>query len=258
MTEARRYVPVPQVLLVMPAAVDEGTRPAMVLEYVDGTPLSQVLSAGEFSDGELYELGTEVGRIAASIGAVTFDRPGFFVDAHLTVGTQRPWSQQLVEMATTCMTATPEARLDKATQQAWVDLCATHAPALASIDEHARLVHADMNPKNILVTRAGGGWRVDAVLDWEFSYSGCPYGDAANMARFGADYPDGFRTGFRTAFADHHPAEVELVQEWGYLGRVLDMFALSDLCTRAVGHPVADQAAQQLRRWVTEGVPRTA
>ena len=68
-------------------------------------------------------------------------------------------------------------------------MCADHAPALMSIDDHTQLVHADINPKNILVTRTRCGWRVDAVLDWEFSYSGCTYGDAGNMARFGADYP---------------------------------------------------------------------
>jgi hypothetical protein len=35
------------------------------------------------------------------------------------------------------------------------------------------------------------------------------------------------------------------------------MFALSDLATRAPGHPIADQAAEQIRRWVTDGVPRS-
>jgi hypothetical protein len=106
-------------------------------------------------------------------------------------------------------------------------------------------------------THARGGWRVDAVLDWEFGYSGCPYGDAANMARFGADYPARFLDGFRAAFADHQPAGGVLAEDWGYLGRVLDMFALSDLLTRPLGHPVADQAAEQVRRWVVHGVPRT-
>jgi aminoglycoside phosphotransferase (APT) family kinase protein len=258
MAAARRYVPVPRVLLVMPsAAVDEGARSAMVLEHVAGTPLSQVLCGGEFSGADLGELGAEVGRIVAGIGAATFDRRGFFADEHLTVRTERPWSQQLPEVAATCMTATPQSRLDRATRRAWVDLCTAHAPALISIDNQTRLVHADINPKNILVTRTRSSWRVDAVLDWEFSYSGCPYGDAANMTRFGADYPARFLDGFRTAFADHQPADLPLAEDWSYLGRVLDMFALSDLVTRPVGHPIADQAAKQIRRWVAEGVPRS-
>lgn len=78
------------------------------------------------------------------------------------------------------------------------------------------------------------------------------------MARFGTDYPVRFLSGFRSAFADHQPANLPLAEDWGYLGRVLDMFALSDLATRPAGHPVAEQAAALIRRWVTEGVPRSS
>lgn len=258
MAAASRHVPVPRVLLVMaPAVVGDGARPAMVLEYVAGTPLSQVLSGEEFSKTSLGDLGAEVGHVVAGIGAVTFEHRGFFADEHLSVRAERPWSQQLPEVAEACMAATPEARLDRATRRAWVALCSAHAPALISVDDHTQLVHADINPKNILVTRTRGGWRVDAVLDWEFSYSGCPYGDAANMARFGDDYPAGFLDGFRIAFADHQPTDLPLIEDWAYLGRVLDMFALSDLVTRPAGHAIADQAALQIRRWVAEGIPRS-
>jgi Ser/Thr protein kinase RdoA (MazF antagonist) len=141
-------------------------------------------------------------------------------------------------------------RLDPATRQAWVALCTRYAPALTEVDDHRRLVHADINPKNILVSQAGKSWVVDAVLDWEFAYSGCPYGDAANMARFPADCPPPFRDGFRVAFANHQPADTELPGNWQHLGQVLDMFALSDLVTRPDGHPTADQAATLIRHRV--------
>jgi len=252
MATARAYVPVPRVLLVRPAA--DGTRPAMVLEHVSGTPLSEVLAAEDAA--ALGDLGAEVGRVVAGIGAVTFGCPGFFTDEHLTVRPEAPWSRQLPEIAATCLDATPDARLDPATRQAWLELCTAHAPALTAVDGHARLVHADINPKNLLVTLAPGGWRVDAVLDWEFGYSGCTYGDAANMVRFGAGHPARFVDGFQSAFAEHPPAGLEPTADWAYLGHVLDMFALSDLLTRPAGHPIADQAADQVRRWVAEGVPR--
>jgi aminoglycoside phosphotransferase (APT) family kinase protein len=253
MTRARAHVPVPRVLRVVPA-VSEGVRPAMVLEYVAGTPLSDVLSAG--GDG-MADLGAEAGRVIAGIGAVTFDRPGFFDDQELGVQEMPSWSKQLAEMAADCMESVPEERMDPGTRRAWAALCAAHAPALAAIDTQARLVHADANPKNILVARAGGGWRVAAVLDWEFSFSGCPYGDAANMTRFGGDYPAGFTDGFRAGFAGHQPAGLPLASDWAYLGHVLDMFALSDLVTRPAGHPVADQAAGRIRDWIADGVPGT-
>jgi Ser/Thr protein kinase RdoA (MazF antagonist) len=240
MAVARRHVPVPRVLKV--------TDTAMVLEYVTGTPLSEALTGGT----ALRELGAEVGRVAAAISTVPFDRPGFFADAGLGVEQERPWSAQLPQYSAECMDRVPATRLDAGTRTAWAALCAAHAPALADVDDHARLVHSDMNPKNILVTHTGEGWRVDAVLDWEFSYSGCPYADAANMARFGADYPGDFLDGFRTAFADHLPGG-PTAADWLYLGRVLDMFALSGLVTEE--HLVADQAARVIRRWVADGVP---
>ena len=253
MTRAGAQVPVPRVLRVVPAA-SEGVRPAMVLEYVAGTPLSDVLSTG--GDG-MAGLGAEVGRVIAGIGAVTFDHPGFFGGQDLGTGEMPPWSEQLAEMAAGCMESVPEERLDPGTRKEWAALCAAHAPALAAIDTQARLVHADANPKNILVAREGGGWRVTAVLDWEFSFSGCPYGDAANMTRFADDYPAGFTEGFRAGFAGHQPAGLPLASDWAYLGDVLDMFALSDLVTRPPGHPIADQAAGRIREWIADGVPGT-
>jgi aminoglycoside phosphotransferase (APT) family kinase protein len=251
MARGRARVPVPQVLRVVPA-VRDGVRPAMVLEYVAGTPLGDVLSAG--GDG-MAELGAVVGRVIAGIGAVTFDRPGFFGDRDLGVRDMPPWSRQLAEFAANRMDAVPDERMDPGARRAWAELCAAHAPALAAVDGQARLVHADANPKNILVTRARGGWRVDAVLDWEFSFSGCPYADAANMTRFSDDYPAEFTEGFRSGFAGHRPAGLPCARDWAYLGHVLDMFALSDLVTRPAGHSVADQAARQIRRWIADGVP---
>jgi aminoglycoside phosphotransferase (APT) family kinase protein len=258
MARARAQVPVPRVLRVVPAA-SEDVRPAMILEWAAGTPLSDVLAASEADmaagEADMAELGLEVGRVIARVGAVTFDRPGFFGDRDLAVREMPPWSRQLPGMAAGCMDAVPEERLDPGARRDWATLCAAHAPALAAIDDQARLVHADANPKNILVTRAANGWRVDAVLDWEFSFAGCPYADAANMLRFGGDYPAPFADGFRSGFASHQPDGLPRASDWAYLGHVLDMFALSDLVTRPPGHSVADQAAGQIRQWIADGVP---
>jgi aminoglycoside phosphotransferase (APT) family kinase protein len=251
---ASRFVPVPRVELVIPAAA--GRRPIMLIEFVKGTPLSQVLAGGQHEPPVLAALGAEVGRVLAAVAETKLDRPGFFTDASLAVGNEIPWSRQLPGFAATCMAKVPGRRLDRATRRAWASLCAASAPALTAVDDQARLSHADANPKNVLVHRVGDGWQVTALLDWEFSFSGCPYGDAANMARFSADYPPGYIEGFLAAFAGHQPADLPLADDWRYLGRVLDMFALSDLVTRAPGHRIADQAADVIKLWVARGVPQ--
>jgi aminoglycoside phosphotransferase (APT) family kinase protein len=259
MRAAARVVPVPEVLLV---------RPAVVLEFVAGTPLSDVIDTG----GADAVLGAEVGRVMAAIGTVAFGRPGFFggpavAGGHLdpgepalVPGEMPPWSEQMPELIPAWTARAPESRLDAAAKRDWVALCLAHAPALTRIDDQARLVHADANPKNILVTRLpGGDWRVDAVLDWEFSHSGSPYADFANMTRFSDDYPAEFTDGFRSGFAAGRPDALtaldEQVPDWAYLGRVMDMFALTDLLTRPAGHPVADRAAREIRRWLRDGIP---
>jgi hypothetical protein len=234
----------------------------MVLEFVSATPLSEVLSGADAADeASMRELGAEVGRILGCIGHVTFDRPGFFGNADLVVGANlgddmEPWSKQLPVVALNCMVAAPEGRLGPGERDACIDLCREHAPALQRIDDQSRLVHADANPKNVLVSRGPEGWRVDAVLDWEFSFSGSPYADAANMTRFGGDYPLGFSDGFQSGFGASQSDNSN--KDWAYLGRVMDMFALSDLVTRPAGHPVADRAAAEIRRWLAEGVPDSA
>jgi Ser/Thr protein kinase RdoA (MazF antagonist) len=227
----------------------------MVIEYLQGTPLSEILDDRDLTEPDQLELGWLVGATAAQIGSVDFDRPGFFAAKDLSVSPMPPWSASLPEFAATCMESVPDDRLDPASRARWADLCAAHAGALTAVDDQARLVHADLNPKNLLVSKGDGGWRVDAVLDWEFSFAGCPYGDAANMVRFGARYPAGFTEGFLAGFAGNQPPDRPLPPDWLYLGRVLDLFALSDLVTRAPGHEVADQAAGVIRQWLASGVP---
>lgn len=223
-------VPVPEVLLV--------EADAMAIAFVEGTVLSRVL---EERPDDAAGLGREVGRVIARIGDVRFDAPGFFTDATLTPGAQPPWSEQLAPFVEQCMAKTD--RLTPGERGAWLRRCAEQAPRLTAVEGDARLAHGDVNPKNILVAPGTDGWRVTAVLDWEFAYAGSPYGDAANMARFGAGYPPGFLDGFDEAFAAHEPRH----PEWREIGRVLDMFALSDLVTRPPGNDVADQAAAIIR-----------
>ncbi|HEY6496033.1 MAG TPA: phosphotransferase, partial [Trebonia sp.] len=67
MARAGAHAPVPPVLRVVPAVNDEA-RPAMVLEYVPGTLLSDVLATAEKDENDLAELGAEVGRVIAGIG----------------------------------------------------------------------------------------------------------------------------------------------------------------------------------------------
>ncbi|HLR84808.1 MAG TPA: phosphotransferase, partial [Nocardioidaceae bacterium] len=249
---AGEHVPVPGVREVHESARAD-VRSFMVVDHVAGVALSEALDSGALGDDDLRALGGAVAEVSSCIGAVTIgSRPGFFDDAQLRVPPERPWSEQLPEFAAACMESTPDTRLEPSTRRAWVELCAKHAPSLAEVDEQARLVHSDFNPKNLLVARTDAGWRVTSVLDWEFAYAGCRYTDAGNMLRHAVDYPAAYVDGFRAGYGEGVPAGVS----WEYLGAVIDMFALSDLVTRPGAHPVADLAAGRIRSLLDGGLDR--
>lgn len=246
MRAAATDVPVPAVVLVQPPG-GEHSRGFIVLEFVEGRLLEHVLDGAA---DDVTGLGLQVGSVAGRISRRRFDAPGFFADDDLTVPPERPWSEQLPDVAVSSMEHTD--RLSRTVGARWVRLCTERAGDLRAVDGTARLVHSDLNPKNLLVRHDRHGWRVAAVLDWEFGYSGCPYADPANMARFGAEYPAGFLGRFRAGFAEQQP---DLAPAWTRIGRVLDMFALSNLVTRPAGNPIADRAAGVIRDWVHHGVP---
>jgi Ser/Thr protein kinase RdoA (MazF antagonist) len=53
-----------------------------------------------------------------------------------------------------------------------------------------QLCHGDFNQKNLLVDRSErGGWRLTAVLDWEFALSAAGVMDVGNLLRFEDESP---------------------------------------------------------------------
>lgn len=113
--------------------------------------------------------------------------------------------------------------------------------AAASVD---RLVHADFNAKNLVIASNAGRWHV-SVLDWEFARSGNPLVDVANMLRFPEDLSLDFEEGFIAGFRDSGGV---LGEQWRETSRALDLFALTDLLTLPVTHPLAGQLRDVIRR----------
>jgi len=84
MAVAGPHAPVPGVVSVLPGG-DGQVRPAMVIEYVEGTVLSEVLAEGGLGRAEAVALGGEVGGCVAGVAAVSFGRRGFFAGDDLAV-----------------------------------------------------------------------------------------------------------------------------------------------------------------------------
>ena len=117
----------------------------------------------------------------------------------------------------------------------------------AARDTRIALVHADFNPKNLLVDPATGG--VTGVLDWEFAYAGAPLGDLGNLLRFEEDPV--FAGAVTRAYADRAP---DVPEDWLEIARALDLYALIDLAASDIpGNPVVAGAQELLRATARTG-----
>ncbi|MFZ3492104.1 phosphotransferase family protein [Streptomyces sp. 5.8] len=249
MERVRERVPVPEVIY----ADDGGDllgEPFILMRFASGVPLTSVFAGASEEDGP--PLAEALAEVLVAIHSVRFGRPGFFSDGSLLPDATPPEHHDdlaaFVEAAV--VRGNAAAVLSKAEQQALMELAASSAPLVVAATADAdQLVHSDFNPKNVLM-RPGdhGTWRVAAVLDWEYAFSGSGLCDIGNMLRFPHDLSPGFAGHFPSAY---EMAGGTLPGRWREISEALDLFALSDLLTRAPDHPLFAQAAAAIRQRLT-------
>jgi len=220
--------------------------PVLLSAFVPGRPLGEVLAAA--SGSEVAELGAATGRTLAAVGSVTFAAPGFFDSAGLEPGPPgaEPTSGVDVFVERCLNEGNASGHLGDAEQRALLGFAAAAAPDLAVLRGSARLVHADFNPKNILVTGRAGHWRLSAVLDWEFAFSSSPLFDIGNMLR--DPRPAGFLDAFVDGFRD---GGGELPAGWRRLTQALDLYSLADFLQRPVEHRYFTRSVERIRALVS-------
>jgi len=234
-------VPVPPVRLADPDGTLLGD-PLLVSDFVAGTPGDRVLAAGTAADAA--GLGAAMGETLAAIGSVRFAEPGFLgPDLAVSGGPVATGLAEFVDgqldgsNATVAFTAAEIDGLRALARRA--------APLVETVRDEARLVHADYNPKNVLAARTADGWRLTAVLDWEFALSATPMIDVGNALRFAHERPTGYADGFVTAYRS---AGGSLPDGWERLSRAMDLFALVQFLRRPTDHRYFARAASVLRR----------
>jgi aminoglycoside phosphotransferase (APT) family kinase protein len=225
-------VPVPEVVAADPDGADTG-EPVLLSRFVPGTLLSQALA--DPGSASPADLGRATGETLAAIGTVDFSYPGFFEDSSL-----EPVRFEPTEQLTTYVADRIEAAaLSAAEKERLIELAKGYEPLLATVAGASQLVHADFNPKNILVRESS----VAAVLDWEFAFSSTPLFDVGNMLRFAERYPPAYIDGFRAGFVAGGGV---LPVGWERISAGLDLFALVDFLTRPPDHPYLQKALRLL------------
>jgi aminoglycoside phosphotransferase (APT) family kinase protein len=245
MARVRDTVPVPQIVYADPSGEILGT-PVTVSRFVSGVTADRALDAG----GDAARIGVAVGEVLARIGAYTFSRAGFFHGPQLD---PRPLTGQgdLAAFVRERIARPAVADvLSAGERDAFLRAVDDVAPAVRAVDGARCLVHGDFNGKNLLVDEGAGGWRVTAVLDWEFAFSGSPLFDLGNLVRFVDELPAGFRPGVLAGFRS---AGGRLDPDWERVSAGLDLFSIADLLTRDPDHPFFAKATAVARRIAARG-----
>ncbi|KTD64288.1 phosphotransferase family protein [Legionella spiritensis] len=196
-----------------------------VTRYMSGISLRDLLLGKEPYD--LQTIMFDAGAMLAKIQNHRFLKAGFFNPELEIVKT--PSQFDLMAFAKECMQHENTINLLKTDLLARADSCLSTFKDCFPDEKMCSLVHGDFDPANILVTRENGQWFVAGILDWEFSFSGSPLWDVANMLRYAhempAEFEDFFLKGLKTGY--------HLPPDWRISIHLLNLLSLLDCLVRS-------------------------
>jgi len=243
----KQTVPIPAIYFI---GDDEQHRFA-ITQFIEGITLRELL-LGDLPHN-LPALMYEAGSILGKIQSHHFKTAGFF-DENLTIC--EPISQSgLVEFAKNCLKNATAMPCLSNTVLMKIDYFLEKYQSLFPDEHNHHLVHADYDPANILVNQRNGDWEITGVLDWEFSFSGSPLWDVANMLRYAHQMP----TVFETSFLKGLSSSFSLPEHWKLSVHLLNLLSLLDCLVRC---PPLDRPNQckdicTLIQYITDQLDKT-
>ncbi|MBC8000931.1 MAG: aminoglycoside phosphotransferase family protein [Leptolyngbya sp.] len=220
-------VPSPEFFYFSPENQFSG-HPYILMEWIEGLRMEEVIA--KLNADEVVRLGESVGSTLASIHNFNFSAAGFFdsdlnINEPIDVG-----SAGLLSYANDCLIDGIGAeRLGAELTRRLLDFLTAEACLLDQWKGAPCLSHSDFGGSNILIKETSDGWKVSAVLDWEFAFSATPFFDFGNLLRA----PHGTITGFEEAVArGYQPDGAKLPMEWRKMSLLTDLTAWLDFMTR--------------------------
>lgn len=238
----RGRVPVPAVLASGGADPDFGL-PYAFLQWIEGERVD--ILAPRLSPRALEDVGRHVGRTLAAIHGFHFERQGFFGPDLVPAEALDMDTPGLLAWLDHCLREGPGGeRLGADLTDALFAFVAREGAVLSSAwARQPTLTHSDFNGSNILVREEAEGWRVAAVLDWEFALAGGPSFDFGNLLR----PPLGGDAGFIAGVLDgYRAAGKDLPDGWLEASRMADLLSWVDF----VSQPYCGTAVIQSARFM--------
>jgi aminoglycoside phosphotransferase (APT) family kinase protein len=215
------------------------TQPYALIRYIHGQTLDDIWD--HLSNDELLEIFGELGQILAKVHTLQFSSAGHF-DEHVRITKKfgnfgqfyldyiysllKPLAQQ----------SDPELYF----VNPLITLMQDNEALLTALSPHNRLVHGDFNPKNIIVNKEKNRWKVNGIIDWEFSFSGSPLVDIGNLLRFEDEMPPQTNEHFVAGYVREGGS---LPADWRKISMLLDIAVMADFLVRKDEKPLSFQTA---------------
>lgn len=200
--------------------------PYAILQWVEGERLELVTSRLH----NLSDLGQSVGLALGAVHSFKFEHSGFLRDDLTPIEPLDLGRSGLLSYIKQCLLSEPaRQRVDERLVAALLDFVEREGHLLDSWCQPACLSHSDFGGSNILVRECAGQWKVSAVLDWEFAFSGAPFFDFGNLLRpplgLREDFTEGLSRGYVSA-GGHLPTQ------WKRIAKLGDLSAWVEFLTR--------------------------
>lgn len=222
--------------------------PYLILDWIDGERLETV--AFNLKSEEVCEVGKSVGAALASVHSIHFPQAGF-LDNHLKIPQAlNMGGDGLIAFANQCLREDlGGARLGRELTETVMSFVEQEAHLLDSWNGRPCLSHSDFGGSNILVNLVDSSWKVTAVVDWEFAFSGTPFFDFGNLLR----KPLGVLPGFaESVYQGYTGAGGTLPGEWRRMSLLADLTAWFEFLTRpAAGERLIDDAKSMIVETMT-------
>ncbi len=216
-TLVKDSIPVPEVYFVN----DIDDYRFAIVDYKHGITLRDLLLSGRMDN--IQEVMVEVGSALSKIQSHRFPQSGFFDnDLHIKDSISADF----------CITYTKKCLMHPTTIKkiSKEDISKIHHHLekyhfLFPDGTQSNLVHADFDPANILVQHIQGKWKISAILDWEFAFSGSTLCDMANMLRYAHHMPPEYERAFLYGLQS---GGFQLPQNWRISIFLLNLLSLLD------------------------------
>ncbi len=242
----RGRVPVPEVFYAR--VTPTPTSPARaVLSFVNGISLFDLRQRGDVE--ALAEASYDVGRALASLSQFQFSQVGPLtptLDVDTTFMRGPANNAALIDQLMQVPVFQQRVSGDLRERIQW--FAHTHEPRVAELATTPRLVHGDFNSRNVFVHRTMQGWRVSAILDWEFALAASPFVDIGNFLRYERPPRRWYEPNFSRGLRD---GGMELPSDWLMIARLMDLPA----CVEMLGRQHTPTAiVDEMRKLIAETV----